>query len=53
LYQTLVFLLISVVAAALGFGGAAGIAARFARILFFVFLALFVVSLVARRGIFT
>ena len=49
LYYALVFLLISVVAAALGFGGIAGTAAEFARILFVVFLVLFVVSLVAGR----
>jgi uncharacterized membrane protein YtjA (UPF0391 family) len=46
LYYALVFLLISLVAAALGFGGIAGTAAQFARILF-------VVSLVAGRGIFS
>lgn len=49
LYYALVFLLISVVAAAFGFGGIAGTSAEFARILFFVFLVLFVVSLVAGR----
>jgi uncharacterized membrane protein YtjA (UPF0391 family) len=49
LYYALVFLLVSVIAAALGFGGIAGTAAEFARILFVVFLVLFVVSLVAGR----
>jgi uncharacterized membrane protein YtjA (UPF0391 family) len=49
LYYALVFLLISVIAAAFGFGGIAGTAAEFARILFFVFLVLFVVSLIAGR----
>ena len=51
LYYALVFLLIAVVAAAFGFGGIAGTATEFARILFFVFLVLFVVSLVAGRVI--
>jgi uncharacterized membrane protein YtjA (UPF0391 family) len=51
LYYALVFLLIAVVAAALGFGGIAGTAAEFSRVLFFVFLVLFVVSLVAGRAI--
>jgi uncharacterized membrane protein YtjA (UPF0391 family) len=49
LYYALVFLLISLVAAALGFGCVAGTAADLARILFVVFLVLFVVSLVAGR----
>jgi uncharacterized membrane protein YtjA (UPF0391 family) len=49
LYYALVFLLISVIAAALGFGGIAGTSAEFARILFFVFIVLFIVSLVAGR----
>jgi uncharacterized membrane protein YtjA (UPF0391 family) len=49
LYYALVFLMISLVAAALGFGGIAGTAAEFSRILFVVFLVLFVVSLVAGR----
>jgi len=47
LYYALIFLLIAVVAAAFGFGGIAGMAVEFARVLFFVFLVLFVVSLVA------
>jgi uncharacterized membrane protein YtjA (UPF0391 family) len=51
LYYALVFLLIAVVAAALGFGGIAGTATEFARVLFFVFLVLFVVSLIAGRAI--
>jgi uncharacterized membrane protein YtjA (UPF0391 family) len=50
LYYALVFLVIAVVAAALGFGGIAGTSAEFAKILFFVFLFLFVVSLVAGRA---
>ena len=51
LYYALVFLLIAVVAAALGFGGIAGTATEFARVLFFVFLVLFVVSLIAGRAV--
>ncbi len=51
LYYALVFLLISLVAAAFGFGGIAGVSAEFARVLFFVFLVLFIVSLVAGRVI--
>ena len=52
-FYPVVFLLISLVAAALGFGGAAGMPARLARILFVLFMVLFVVSLVAGRGIFS
>lgn len=40
-----VFLVVAIVAALFGFGGVAGISADFARILFFLFLVLFVVSL--------
>jgi len=46
LYYALVFLLIAVVAAVLGFGGIAFAAAGIAKTLFFLFLALFLVSLV-------
>jgi uncharacterized membrane protein YtjA (UPF0391 family) len=42
------FLLISLTAALLGFGGVAGAASSIAMVLFWVFLALFVVSLAAR-----
>ncbi|NBB15703.1 DUF1328 domain-containing protein [Caulobacter sp. SLTY] len=42
----LIFLVVALVAAVLGFGGLAGAAVDIAKILFFVFLALFVVSLV-------
>lgn len=52
LYWTLCFLLISIVAGILGFGGLAVAAAGIAKILFFVFLVLFLASLVmnvARR----
>ena len=53
LYWALVFLLVSLVAALFGFGGISVAAADIARILFFVFIVLFVLSLVfglARRG---
>jgi uncharacterized membrane protein YtjA (UPF0391 family) len=42
---TIAFLIIALVAAAFGFGGIAVAAAGIAKILFFVFLVLFVVSL--------
>jgi uncharacterized membrane protein YtjA (UPF0391 family) len=44
------FLVISLIAAVLGFWVVAGTAAAIAKILFFVFLVLFVVSLVFGRG---
>ena len=43
----LAFLVIALISAALGFGGLAGAASSVAQILFFVFLVLFVISLVA------
>lgn len=46
LYYSLVFLIVALVAAALGFGGIAGASIGIAKILFFVFIVLFVVSLV-------
>jgi len=45
LYWTLIFLVIALIAGALGFGGLAATSAGIARILFGVFLVLFVVSL--------
>ena len=42
----LTFLVIALIAAALGFGGLAGAATGIAKILFFVFLIMFIVSLV-------
>jgi uncharacterized membrane protein YtjA (UPF0391 family) len=42
------FLIIALVAALFGFGGIASASAGIAQILFFVFLALFVIALVAR-----
>jgi uncharacterized membrane protein YtjA (UPF0391 family) len=46
LYWTLVFLVIALIAGALGFGGVAATSAGIARVLFGVFLILFVVSAV-------
>ncbi|MEO8303264.1 MAG: DUF1328 domain-containing protein [Betaproteobacteria bacterium] len=53
LHYAAVFFIIALVAALFGFGGIAVGAAEIAKLLFFVFLILFVVSLVAgllRRG---
>src|SRR5690606_7237330 len=46
LYYAIVFFVIALIAAALGFGGLAGAATGIAKILFFVFLILFIASLV-------
>lgn len=46
LYYAVVFLVIALVAAAIGFGGVAGVAMDGARILFWVFIILFVASLI-------
>ncbi|HEY9250519.1 MAG TPA: DUF1328 domain-containing protein [Rariglobus sp.] len=43
------FLLIALIAAALGFGGIAGTAVGIAKVLFFVFIVLFIVSLIFGR----
>jgi uncharacterized membrane protein YtjA (UPF0391 family) len=43
------FLIIALIAAALGFGGIAGTAVGIAKVLFFVFLVLFIVSLLVGR----
>ena len=45
LHYTVVFFIIALVAAALGFGGIAGASADIARICFFIFLVLAIVSL--------
>ena len=50
LYYALVFLLIAIVAAMFGFGGVAVTSAYIAKILFFVFLVLFLVSLITHLG---
>jgi uncharacterized membrane protein YtjA (UPF0391 family) len=47
----LTFLIIAIIAAVLGFGVVAGTAAWIAKILFVVFLILFVVSLIGGRGV--
>jgi uncharacterized membrane protein YtjA (UPF0391 family) len=50
LSYALIFLILALVAALLGFGGIASTAAGIAKILFVVFLVLFLVSLIAGRG---
>ena len=47
LHYALVFLVVALDAAAVGFGGVAGVAMEGARLLFWVFIILFLVSLVA------
>jgi uncharacterized membrane protein YtjA (UPF0391 family) len=42
------FLVIALIAAALGFGGIAGTSAGIAQILFFVFIALFIIAMISR-----
>jgi uncharacterized membrane protein YtjA (UPF0391 family) len=51
LHWSLVFLLIALVAAVLGFGGIAGAAVGIAKVLFFVFLVLWLVMFFGRRRI--
>ena len=52
LHYAIVFLVIALVAAVLGFGGLAGTAIGIAKILFFVFLVLWLVSfLMGRRSV--
>jgi len=50
LYYALVFLLVAIVAGLLGFGAISFAAAGVAKILFFIFLVLFVVSLISHLG---
>ena len=50
LYYALVFLLIAILAAVFGFGGVAIVSAGLAKILFFVFIVLFVVSLITHMS---
>jgi uncharacterized membrane protein YtjA (UPF0391 family) len=45
LHYAIVFLVVALIAAAVGFGGVAGVAMEGARLLFWVFIILFVVSL--------
>ena len=54
LYWALMFLIVALVAAALGFGGVAGTAMAGAKLLFWVAIALFVIALIGgllRRGV--
>lgn len=54
LYWAVVFLVVALVAASLGFGGVAGVAMDGARILFWVAIVLFIVALIGglfRRGV--
>ena len=46
LHYAIVFFVIALIAAAVGFGGVAGVAMDGARILFWVFIVLFVISLI-------
>ncbi|ARN81514.1 DUF1328 family protein [Methylocystis bryophila] len=46
LYWAVMFLIVGIIAAAFGFGGAAGTAVEAARILFWVAVVLFVISLI-------
>jgi uncharacterized membrane protein YtjA (UPF0391 family) len=53
LHYAIIFLVVALITAAVGFGGVAGVAMEGARLLFWVFIVLFVISLVAglvRRG---
>lgn len=50
LHWTLVFLVLAIICAVFGFGFAAATFAGVAKILFVVFLVVFVISLVARSG---
>jgi uncharacterized membrane protein YtjA (UPF0391 family) len=53
LHYAIIFLVIALIAAAVGFGGVAGVAMEGTRLLFWIFIMLFVVSLVVgliRRG---
>lgn len=47
LYWALIFFVVAIIAALFGFGGIAAGAVGIARVLFFVFLVLFLVSLIA------
>jgi uncharacterized membrane protein YtjA (UPF0391 family) len=52
LYWAVVFLIIAIIAAVFGFGAIAGTAAGIAKILFFIFIVLFVISLIFGGGLF-
>lgn len=47
LYWTFVFFVLSVISAVLGFGGLAAASAGIAQVLFYIFLGLFVLSLIS------
>lgn len=51
LTYAVIFLLVAIVAGILGFGVIAGTAASIAKVLFVVFLALFIVSLLRRKKV--
>jgi uncharacterized membrane protein YtjA (UPF0391 family) len=51
LYYALLFLVVALLAVWLGFGALAGLAATIAKVLAVLFLILFVVSLVRRKGV--
>lgn len=46
LYWALIFFVVALIAGVLGFGGIASASAGIAQILFFIFLAIFIVSLI-------
>lgn len=48
LYYALVFLAVALIAALFGFGGIASASAGIAQVLFFIFIALFVITVIAR-----
>ncbi len=50
LQWTLTFLVVALIAAALGFGALAGLAATIAKVLFVIFVILFLVSLIRRNA---
>lgn len=47
---TIIFLVVALIAGLFGFGGIASTATGIARILFFIFLVLFAISLIAGQG---
>lgn len=50
LHYALVFLIVAIIAAVLGFGALAGTAAMIAKVLFFVFLILALVSFIKKKA---
>jgi len=50
LHWSLVFLVLALIAAILGFGGIAGAAVGFAKLLFFIFLLVWLVGFIVGRG---